>query len=121
MINNSGDEKKERMNTALDKLLAAMEGDRARRRYFISFVFRYSGFEFDYMGRYYAYVYEGSSANTATEDEYGWGSYEEMLDAAISQTGKTVRAMLAELLAHNLEIEFDIPLPPNAEVVGEEL
>ena len=99
------------MNTALDKLLAAIEGDRARRRYFISFVFRYGGFEFDYMGRYYAYVYEGSSANTATEDEYGWGSYEEMLDAEISQTGKTVRAMLAELPAHALEIEFDVPLP----------
>ena len=109
------------MNAALDKLLAAIDDDRSNRRCFVSFTFRYGGFELDYMGRYYAYVYEGSSANTSTEDEYCWGSYEEMLDAEILQTGKKVRAMLAGLPAHDLEIEFDVQLPPTAVVVGEEL
>ena len=106
------------MKSALEKLLAAIDDDNERRRYFVSFVFRYGGFEVDYMGRYYAYVYEGSSANTATGDECCWGSYEEMLDSRISQTGKTVREMLSEIPAHDLEIEFDIPLPPNAVVLG---
>ena len=42
-----------------------------------------------------------------------------MLDGMISQTGKTVREMLAELPVHDLEIDFDIPLPPNAEMPDE--
>lgn len=100
--------------TALEKLEQAITDDQANRRWFISFTFKYGGYEFDYMGRYYAYVYEGSYLNTKSEDEYGWTSYAEMLDGVITQTGKTVRAMLAELPAHDLEIEFDIPMPPHA-------
>ena len=86
----------------------------------LSFTFRYGNFEFDYMGRYYAFVYEGNCDNTDSEDEYGWSCYAEMLDATITQTGKTVREMLAELPEHDLEITFDSPsLPDNAVVVNE--
>ena len=42
-----------------------------------------------------------------------------MLDGMITQTGKTVREMLAELPAHDLEIEFDVPMPLNADRVDE--
>ena len=66
------------------------------------------------MGRYYAYVYEGAYLDTESEDEYGWNSFEEMLDGMITQTGKTVREMLAELPDHDLEIEFGVPIPPHA-------
>ncbi len=107
------------MTTALEKLEAAIEGDR-NGIWILSFTFRYGNFEFDYMGRYYAFVYEGSCDNTDSEDEYGWSSFAEMLDATIAQTGKTVREMLAELPEHDIEITFDSPsLPPNAVVVNE--
>ena len=104
------------MKSALDKLLAAIADER-NGRYFVSFSFRHSGFEFDYMGRYYAYVYEGDFTHTETEDEYGWKNYDDMLASVISQTGKTVRDMLSELPAQELEIEFDVPLPPAATVI----
>lgn len=100
--------------TALEKLEQAIADDQTNRRGFVSFTFKYGGHEFDYMGRYYAYVYEGSYLNAQSEDEYGWNSFAEMLDGMIAQTGKTVRAMLAELPAHDLEIEFDVPMPPHA-------
>lgn len=105
--------------TALEKLEQAFADDESGTRAFISFTFKYGGYEFDYMGRYYAYVYEGSYLNTGSEDEYGWTSYAEMLGGMITQTGKTVREMLAELPAHDLEIEFDVPMPPNATMVDE--
>lgn len=105
--------------TALEKLEAAIAGDR-QGEWIASFTFRYGGFEFDYMGRYYAYVYEGGSDNTDSEDEYGWSGFDEMLDGTIKQTGMTVREMLAELPDSDLEIIFDSPpLPPNAVVVNE--
>ncbi|MDO5319712.1 MAG: hypothetical protein Q4G65_13880 [bacterium] len=104
------------MTSALDKLMAAI-ADEGNGRCFVSFSFRYAGFEFDYMGRYYAYVYEGDFTHTETEDEYGWKDYDDMLASVISQTGKTVHDMLSELPAQELEIEFDVPLPPAAIVI----
>ncbi len=104
------------MRTALDKLLCAIEDDKANHRWLLTFAFRYGGYEIDYSGRYYGYVYERSCANTATEDEYGWKGFDDMLDSVIRQTGKTMRQMLSELPEHDLEIEFDVPLPQNAVV-----
>lgn len=104
--------------SALDKLKAAIKGDEYGEL-FTFFTFRYGNFQFDYMGRYYAYVYEGSSDNTDSEDEYGWSNFDEMLDANIMQTGKTVREMLSELPESELEITYDnIRLPDNAEIVN---
>jgi len=96
------------MMNALEKLKSAIESERAGGRGVLSFVFRYGGYEIDYMGRYYAYVYEGSSRNTMTEDEYGWRDYADMLKSVINETGKSVTEMLSELSEHDLEIEFDI-------------
>lgn len=95
------------MNSALDKLLMAIENE--TRMPIQSFVFRFGEFEFDYMGRYYAYVYRGSSRNTETEDEYGWRNYADMLGGRIHQTDKTVREMLSCLPPSDLEIEYDLP------------
>ena len=53
-------------------------------------------------------------SNVDTEAEYGWRNYEDMLNGVIHETGKTVRQMLSEIADHDLEIEFDIPLPPGA-------
>ena len=99
--------------TALEKLQKAIAGEK-NGQFFTAFAFKYGGFELDYMGRYYAYVYEGSSSNVETEAEYGWSDYEEMLNGVIHETGRTVRQMLSEIADHDLEIEFDIPLPPGA-------
>lgn len=102
------------MNTALEKLESAIHGERERGEHFLFVTFQYGGFEFEYQGRYYAYVHPIGDSRARVTDEYGWNSFEEMLDGMITQTGKTVRAMLAELPAHDLEIEFDIPIPPHA-------
>ena len=104
------------MRTALEKLLGAIEDDKSGHRSLLTFAFRFGGYEIDYSGRYYGYVYEGSCANTETEDEYGWKGYGDMLDTIIRQTGRTMRQMLSELPEHDLEIEFDDPLPQNAVV-----
>ncbi len=106
------------MKSALDRLMAAVEDDIAGRQWFISFMFRYSGYVFDYQGRYYAYVYPEGKGLARNMDEYCWGSYEEMFDAVISQTGKSVREMLAELSEHDLEIVFDVPVPPGQVAPG---
>lgn len=98
------------MNTALDRLLVAIDDDESGHRSIDMFTFRYGGYEFCYMGHYYGYVYEGSSANCASEDEYGWDSYKNMLDSTIMETGKTVREMLASLPAHDLGLVLDIPM-----------
>ena len=97
------------MNSALDKLMSAIESERNGGVGILSFVFRCSGYEFNYMGRFYAYVYEGSFCNLKTENEYGWRDYEDMLKSVIQETGRTVADMLAELPDHDLEIEFDMP------------
>ena len=97
------------MKSALDKLMSAIESERDGGCGILSFVFRYQGYEFNYMGRYYAYVYEGSSRNLKTEDEYGWRDYADMLKSVIQETGRTVSDMLAELPDHDLEIEYDTP------------
>lgn len=39
-------------------MVAAIEDDKNNYRWFNSFTFKYGGYEFDYRGRYYAYVYE---------------------------------------------------------------
>lgn len=96
------------MNTALSRLMDAIQSEKSGGRAILSFTFRYNGHVIAYMGRFYAYVYEGSRDNTATEDEYGRDSYEEMLSETILETGKSIGAMLGELPAHDLEIEFDI-------------
>ncbi len=97
------------MRTALDKLLCAKDDDKANRQWILTFAFRYGGYEIDYSGRYYGFVYEGNCDNTETEDEYGWKSYDDMLDSPIRQTGRTMRQMLGELPEQDLEIDFDSP------------
>jgi hypothetical protein len=96
------------MNTALSRLRDAIQNEKAGGRAIQSFTFRYNEHVIAYMGRFYAYVYEGSRDNTATEDEYGWDSYEEMLNETILETEKSIGAMLSELPAHDLEIDFDV-------------
>jgi len=103
------------MKTALEKLNAAIADDVSGSRYFQSFSFVYDGFEFEYMGRFYAYVHPLGNPSARASDEYCWDDYSEMLSAQIDQTGKTVSEMLSELPDHDLEMSFDVSLPPGAE------
>ncbi len=96
------------MNTALSRLTDAIQNEKSGGRAILSFAFNYNGYAIAYMGRFYAYVYEGSCNNTSTEDEYGWDNYDEMLSETILETGKSISEMLSELPAHDLEIEFDV-------------
>ena len=64
-------------------------------------------------------VHPVGDSRARVTDEYGWNSFEEMLDGMITQTGKNVREMLAELPAHDLEIEFDVLLPPHVTRIDE--
>ena len=108
------------MNTALDKLESAIQAETEGREHMLFILFRYGGFEFEYQGHCYAYVHPVGDSRARVTDEYCWGGFAEMLNATITQTGKTVREMLAELPEHDLEITFDSPsLPDNAVVVNE--
>ena len=108
------------MRTALEKLESAIQAENEGREHMLFILFKYGGFEFEYQGRYYAYVRPIGDCRGCVEDEYGWSGFDEMLDATITKTGKAVREMLAEIPEHALEITFDSPtLPPNAAVVDE--
>jgi len=102
------------MNTALDKLNSAIADDVSGGRSLLSFAFSYGGYEMEYMGRYYAYVHPVNDSRARVSDEYCWNGYDEMLVAQIAQFGKTMSEVLAEIPDHDLELEFDIHLPPGA-------
>ena len=104
------------MRNALEKLQAAISGDVQGLRTILSMRFEYGDIEVEYMGRFYAYVHPANDSRARCSEEYCWGCYDEMLSAQIGQTGKTVQEMLQELPEHDLEIEYDVPLPPSAVV-----
>lgn len=102
------------MNTALDKLKSAIADDVSGGRNLLSFAFSYDGYEMEYMGRYYAYVHPVGDSRARVSDEYCWNGYDEMLAAQIAQFRKSMAEVLSEIPDHDLEMEFDIPLPPGA-------
>ena len=77
--------------TALDVVLEI----RKRNGYVDYFELFYSNYTVFYSGSYYAYVYETDDPDSdANEHEYGWRSFEEMLDSEIEEIGMTWRQVL---------------------------
>ena len=57
-----------------------------------------------YSGSYYGYVYREDDPDTNNDHEYGWHSFEEMLDSTIDELGKTWREVLIETPADKISI-----------------
>ena len=101
------------MKTALEKLEYAIQCERERHEWIDWFTFRSGDCVVDYMGRYYFYTYADGSRSSDSEDEYCCSDFDDLLATRVSRTGKTMRQMLLELPAHDLELHFDSCTPPS--------
>lgn len=75
-----------------------------RLDYLEYFDFEYSKYTFYYCGAYFGYVFE-TRKGKFDEDEYAWGSFDEMLDSRIDEFGKTMREALEELPPDAIYVE----------------